>query len=92
MNFSVLVVEYIVYLCNLFKYSRFIVHIIVNWVYIYVPIPENPTFSSTNITAVITTFGDNPDDLSKRIECYIRVGYKHISISAPPNAFDKVEA
>jgi len=60
--------------------------------YIYVPILENPTFSPTDIAIVITTFGDNPDDLFEEIKCYIRVECKYISISISFNVFNKVEA
>lgn len=52
----------------MFRYLRLVVNLISNWTFKPIPPPENPTYTSQDVTVIIPTIDSDGDELRRTIE------------------------
>ncbi|KAJ9632019.1 Type 2 glycosyltransferase [Taxawa tesnikishii (nom. ined.)] len=51
-----------------FRYLRLVVNLISNWTFKPIPVPENPTYTSQDVTVIIPTIDGDGDELRRTIK------------------------
>lgn len=71
----------------LFRYVRLIVNCISHWTYRPVPIPDNPTYTSQDVTIILPTISSGGEELDRTIRtCLQSEPYEMILVTIDSNA------
>jgi cellulose synthase/poly-beta-1,6-N-acetylglucosamine synthase-like glycosyltransferase len=72
---------------RLFRYVRLIVNCISHWTYRPVPIPDNPTYTSQDVTIILPTISSGGEELDRTIRtCLQSEPYEMILVTIDSNA------
>ncbi|KAJ7450777.1 hypothetical protein FB451DRAFT_1526626 [Mycena latifolia] len=74
-----------------FRYSRFILNLVGNWLYKPYPSPRNPSFSSENVTCYIPSVDCDGGEFEKTIRTALCCGVKKVYVPVPKDSEERAK-